>query len=384
MTIEIMKKARRLMADQNIDVMLVNSPENFIYTSGIYDSTIHMLMESRILDQFTVLPKESEPVLLINSGALETAEEMSWISDITTTPNTGWLVRKKPHKDFADSVAEGIAKILEEKRLTGGRIGIEKGYMPSDMYECLKSKFPGAQFCDIQSILQDLRAIKTDNEIARIKQAIKSTEKGYEAAMASITEGITDFDIAKAFKVAVAHEGDDVSHLICGVGANGGVLFTHPCGFKVKKGDIIRFDLGTVHMGYRSDLSRSAVLGEPSERLIKLHKALLEAQRKGIKEIKPGTKLCEIHKIIKEAVRDAGYTEYTRGMFGHSVGLECEEQPMITATTHAVFEPNMVFSVEVSWYEPAWGGMNIEDMIVVTKDGCEELSTMPRDIRVIK
>jgi len=377
-------KAKVSMQAQDIEVMLIYSPNNFIYASGIYDTTVQMLMEDKLISQFVILPRESEPVLLINSGALENAEEMSWIRDIRTTPNTSWLVRKRPHKDFADSVAEGIAKILEGKRLTSGRIGIEKGYMPSDMYECLRSKFPRAQFCDIQSILQDLRAIKTDNEIAKIKQAIKSTERGYEAAMASITEGITDFDIAKAFRVAVAHEGDDISHLICGVGAKGGVLFTHPCGFKVKEGDIIRFDLGTVHMGYRSDLSRSAVLGEPSERLIKLHKALLEAQRKGIKEIKPGTKLCEIHKIIKKTVRDAGYTEYTRGMFGHSVGLECEEQPMITASTHAIFEPNMVFSVEVSWYEPGWGGMNIEDMIVVTKDGCEELSTMPRDIRVIK
>ena len=377
-------KVKALMEAQDIEVMLVNSPENFIYTSGIYDSTIHMLMKSRMLDQFTVVPKESEPVLLINSGALENAEEMSWIKDIRTTPNTSWLVRDRAHKDFAASASEGIARILQEKKLTSGRIGIEKGYISFDTYEFFRSKFPRAQFCDIQSILQDLRAIKTDNEIAKIKQAIKSTERGYEAAMASIAEGITDFDIAKAFRVAVAHEGDDVAHLMCGVGAKGGVLFTHPCGSKVKEGDIIRFDLGTVHMGYRSDLSRTAVLGEPSERLLKLHRALLEAQQKGIKEIKPGTKLCKIHEIIKKAVRDAGYTEYTRGMFGHSVGLETEEQPMITASTDAVFEPNMVFTVEVSWYEPAWGGMNIEDMIVVTKDGCEELSTMPRDIRAIK
>lgn len=110
----------------------------------------------------------------------------------------------------------------------------------------------------------------------------------------------------------------------------------------------------------------------------------IEAQQKGSRAIKPGVKLSEIHKTIEEVVRSAGYSGYTRSMFGHSIGLECEEQPFISASCDAVFEPNMVFCVEVSWYQPGWVGMNAEDMVLVTEDGCEELSTMPKELYVVK
>jgi len=383
MTIDI-QKARSLMAQKNIDVMLVNSAGNFVYTSGIHDNTMLMLMQSQLLVQFTVIPRESEPVLLINSALIENAEEVSWIKDIRTTPTGAWLVREKKHKDFADNVIEGVRKVLEERKLTSGRVGIEKGYVTLSLYERLREELPDAQFCDIKGIMQNLRAIKTDEEIRKMKKSVEIDEKGYEAAFACISEGISDFDIIREFKEVVAREGGDISHLNYGVGPKGGVMFSQAYGRKAKRGDIIRLDLGTSYMGYRSDLCRIAVLGKPSERLEKLYGALLEAEQRGIKAIKPGVKLRDVYGIIIETVRDAGYAGYTRGMVGHGIGLECEEQPMITATADAVFEPNMVFCVEVPWYEPGWGGVSVEDTIVVTKDGYEELSTMSRELRIIE
>jgi len=380
----VIDKAKTLMEAQDIEVMLIHSPENFIYTSGIYNATMRMNMEEGLLSQFVILPRESEPTLLIDSGVLETAEESSWIRDIRTTATGTWLVRERKHENFAESMVEGVKRVLEERSLARGKLGVERKYMTVDTYTRLKDSLPGAQFYDITGILQNLRAVKTEEEISKIRRAIQIAETGYGAAMASISEGVSDFEILNAFKVTVAREGADVAQLICGIGPDGGRLFSHPIGNRARKGDIVRFDLVTIYMGYRSDLSRTAVLGKPPERLAKLHNTLLEAQQKGIRAIKPGIKLSEIHKTIEEVVRSAGYSGYTRSMFGHSVGLECEEEPFISASCDAVFEPNMVFCVEVSWYQPGWVGMNAEDMVLVTEDGCEELSTMPKELHVVK
>lgn len=383
MTIEI-EKARALMEESSIDVMLISSYQNFVYTSGIYEPTMKILMESALLEQFTILPRESDPVLIINSALLENAEEVSWIKDVRTTPTGVWVVREKRHEDFAPNAVEGVVKALKERNLIRGKIGIEKAFMSIDTYERLKSEVNEASFVDITDLLQNLRAIKTSEEIKRLRKSIEITEKGYEAAMSLISEGVSDFDIIRDFKITVAREGGNISHMNYGVGPKGGMTFSQPYGHKVQKGDIIRMDLGAEYFGYRSDLCRIAVLGEPSDQLNKLYGTLLEAQRKGIKAIKPGVKLREIYNIFRETVREAGFKGYTRGMFGHSIGLECEEQPMITAASDVVFKPNMVFCIEIPWYEPGWGGVSVEDMLLVTDRGNEELSTMPRDLCVIK
>ena len=376
------QQARRLMVD--VDVMLVSSAPNFVYATGIYDPTILMLLAEGRFETFAIIPKESEAVLLINNGIIENAKEMSWIKDIRTTPTGVWIYRLKKHEDFADSTARGIVKILEERGLTRGRIGIEKWSMSVDMYEQLKGNLPEAQFCDIEGIFSNLRYHKADEEVTRLRKAAEITERGIEAAMASVKEGVTDFDIVKEFNSSVAREGSDVLFANCHIGPPGGKGLSSPCGHKIEKGDIICLDVGARYKSYAADLCRTAVVGEASDKLAKLYAALLNAQRKGIEAIRPGVKLSNIYEIVGEAVRAGGYPDYSRSMFGHSIGLECEEPPFISATADEIFEPNMVYCIEVPWYEPNWGSVSVEDTILITKDGYSEVSTIPRGLRIIK
>ena len=302
------------------------------------------------------------------------------IKDIRTTPTGAWVVRPKKHKDFASNPLEGVIKILEEKDLTHSVIGVEKKRMPITIYEQLKKKLPNAQFYDAEEILWRLREIKSDEEISKLEKAVKITERGIEAMLNHVREGVSDIDILRQFKLTVIEEGGDVSHVNFGIGGRGGWVFASPHDHKVERGDIIRMDVGAMYMGWRADLCRIKVFGKPSEKLTKLYKALLQAQRNGIELIKPGVKLSEVYRTITENVRKAGYADYLRGMVGHSIGLETEEEPFITSATDRVFEPNMVFCIEVPWYEPGWGGVSVEDTIVVTKDSYKELSTIDRDL----
>lgn len=375
------ERARQLMED--VDVMLISSAPNFVYASNIYNITILMLMAEGRFKNFVIVPKGSEPALLVNNGMLENAEKMSWIKDIRTTPTGAWVYRSKKHEDFADSPVEGIVKILGERGLTHGKIGLEKWSVSVDLYEELQGKLPQAKFCDIESILSNLRYHKTDEEIQRLRKAAEITERGIEAAMAVVREGASDYDIVKEFKSSIAREGADLFFATCRFGAPGGMGLSSPFGYKIAKGDIVSLDVGARYEAYGADLCRTAVLREPSGKLAKLYAALLKAQRSAIEAIRPGVKLGDIHKIIKETVRASGYPGYNRYFFGHSIGLECEEPPLITEDADTLFEPNMVYCIEVPWYEPNWGSVSVEDTILVTKDGYEEISTIPRHLRII-
>lgn len=376
-----LEKARHLMGD--VDVMIIQSAPNFVYTSGIYDETILMLMTEGRFGNFAIIPKDSKPVLLINNAVLENALETSWITDIRTTPTGAWVYRPKQPGNFADNPVDGIIKVLEEKKITRGRIGIERWSLAVDKYEPLKSRLPEAEFCDIEGVLINLRYHKTEEEVNRLVKAAEITEKGIEAAMTIIKEGVSDFDIVREFKSSITSAGASVFFTNCHIGRPGGNTISSPVGHKVKKGDIIALDAGARYQAYGADLCKAAVVEEPSKRLETLYTALLNAQQNAIEAVKPGVRLSEIHSIIKETMSAAGYPDYNRYMFGHSIGLECEEPPLITATEETAFEPNMVYCIEVPWYEPNWGSVGVEDSFIVTKDGHRDISTRPGDLRII-
>lgn len=379
------KKARNKMEEKDIDVLLASSAENFYYTSGVYDPTIFVLLKSGLVDMYTIIPREEakEPTLVVNNAAAENAINMSWIRDIRTSATGIYLERPQKIEVFTEDAVDGIARILDEKGIVDGNIGIEERAITLYNYTRLKRKLPRAKFEDASGIFKDLRSVKSEDEIRKIKRATKITEKGYETVMESIEEGVTELQLVKKFKQVVIGEGGDVAHINMGAGPRGGNVFSSPSDYRMKRGDVIRFDAGAMYVGYRSDLCRDAVIGKPSERLEKLYKALLRGQRKVVNALKPGIKLSDVFRIgVREVRKD--YPQYMRHMIGHGVGLETEEDPFITPTNNRLLEPKMVFSIEVPFYGVGWAGINIEDVVVVTEDGYEEVSTIERELRIIE
>lgn len=380
MFMQKLDKAHELMESSGVDAMVITSPINFCYVSGMYESTVWMLMNDALLNNCVVVPKGGEPILIISTALVERVKRDSSISDAKTLPTGAWIVRSKSNPHIGDTWAQGVAEVLKENGLESGRIGVEMKYMRMAEFKLLGSLLKDATFCDIGNILSRLRSIKTPEEILKLRKASAITEAAIKESFDFLREGIEDFEVLKRLKMVVNDLGGGISHANWGIGPRSGEMFSSAFGHKATLGDVVRFDIGVQYQGYRSDISRTGVIGEPSDRVRNIYESLLKGQRAAIERIKPGEKLSSVYWEAIDAVRRAGYQEYVRHMIGHSVGFNCEEEPFICAESAHVFEPNMVFSVELSWYEPGLGGIVVEDMILVTEDGYEEISSMDHSL----
>ncbi len=376
-------KAQYLIKSKGLDAMLITSLFNFCYATGIYDSTLRILSESGIFEDYgVIIPAEGAPAVLVNDALLENLQENKKLKDLRTIPNTSWVVRKKKIEHFASSWLEGLAKICQEKGVAAGKIGIETNEVSIKKWNELCEYLPDADLSsDVAEIMWRLRSVKTPSEIEKISEATKVTEKAISALFESVQEGLRDWDVFKELRRAANEAGMEIRHAAWGVGPGSGKMFSTGSGRKITKGDVIRLDIGVENQGYVSDIARAGVVGPASSNIKQLYDKLISAEREAISQIKPGKKLSEIWEAVHEVMRNSGYKEYTRGMVGHCLGLETEELPFITKNaTDWEFEKGMVFCVEVPWYEPGLGGFNIEDTVLVTEEGCEELSQMERKL----
>jgi len=374
-------KAQKLMKLNHIDAMLISSIFNFFYATDFYDQTIRLLSESHLMENGVIIPVDGEPSLLINDCLLEKFQDNKKIKDIRTYQTRGGIVRSSPHVNFAMSWIKGIIKIIKEKGLESAKIGIEKKYLSVSTLNELKKQLPKANFeSDVEDILWSLRCIKNPTEIKKMKRAIKVTEKAIEKTFSSVKISNRDTDLLKIIKNVISEEELNISHANWGVGPKSGEMFSSANGRKISKGDIVKLDIGVENKGYRSDLARIAVIGSASTKLKNLYNVLLKAQREGIQKIRPGVEFSDVYETIINIVRKNGFPNFNRGMVGHCIGLECEEFPFISSNSKWLFEKGMVLCIEVPWYEPGFGGVMVEDTILVTDEGIKELSQMDRHL----
>jgi Xaa-Pro aminopeptidase len=151
----------------------------------------------------------------------------------------------------------------------------------------------------------------------------------------------------------------------------------------LKPGDAIRFDVGCRYKHYRSDISRIAVLGEPSEKLRHYHNALFMGVQRAYELLKPGLKIAELFDQVVGTVRKEGIPHYNRSHVGHGIGIEGYDPPNIAASNTGVFEENMVVCIETPYYELGFAGLQVEDMILITGGGAESLMSKDGRLRVL-
>ena len=148
-------------------------------------------------------------------------------------------------------------------------------------------------------------------------------------------------------------------------------------------GDLIRFDLGCVYQGYRSDISRTAVLGRPSDKQLRYYNAARDGEIAAIAAMKPGVPVSQIFETAMRVTREHGMPHYERHHVGHGIGLEPYDPPTINAATHTALEPGMVFCVETPYYEHGWGGVQVEDAVEITAGGVRRLTQSSQELAIL-
>ncbi|MFO7666819.1 MAG: aminopeptidase P family protein [Desulfobacterales bacterium] len=242
----------------------------------------------------------------------------------------------------------------------------------------IKSRELKVKLVETQNVVENLRAIKNDKEIQLIKKALLIAESVFSGLKGDIRVGMTEKEAAWKIEKGIRESGaESVSFpTIVASGPNSALPHAIPSDRKFKEGEPILFDLGAKVDGYCSDISRTIVIGKPDELFKKIYNIVLDAQSMAIKAIKPGADSRDIDKIARSHIEKSGFKEKFGHSLGHGTGLSIHEQPRLSPLKNSILESHMVFTIEPGIYIPDWGGIRLENMVVVRKNKAEVLNRL--------
>ena len=264
-------------------------------------------------------------------------------------------------------------------------LAVESSYMTLREYNRLQKVFPEFEVLrsnHFDSGLLNMRRIKSADEICRMKEAQKITDEAFRKICEFISAGVSEKGISARLEYEMKLLGADgfAFDTIVVSGKNSSMPHGTPSSKKVEAGDFITMDFGAMLDGYMSDMTRTVAVGKAGEEERHVYKTVLEAQREAFKKIRPGAVCMDVDKAARTFIADAGYGGYFGHGLGHSLGVEIHESPAFNMSDLTDLEPGMVLSVEPGIYLPGKFGVRIEDVIVVTEDGFENLTKSPKEL----
>ena len=370
-----------LLKESHLDAIMACSSENTFYLTNLpsypYSTcpVISLLQRaSDIPPLITLVYSDSTISLILPDYLIEEAERLSPVDEILAYESGLYLEGLELDREkLSQNVIEAMKTALKSRRMLNGTIGLEKT-ISLYAFRHLQNKFPHVNFVESEQIFNELRVVKTPDEIELIVKAVNIAEKAFETAFDIIDVGVTELEVANKIKRTIMSHGATWEQIVVSAGANAANLPHLPSNYQIKRGDVTKLDIGVIYEGYCTDIARSVAVGDLDSKIQKIYTAIKTAHEKAVSSIKSSEKLSRIFNIAQETVRNFGFTAYKRKHVGHSVGINIEEPPFITPDSNNRFMPNMVFCVEVPYYISHVAGLNVEDMILITDTGHENLS----------
>jgi len=272
------------------------------------------------------------------------------------------------------SLSETLADLANKLKVR--RLGFECNDITHGQYARLMRSLPETELVPVSDMVERLRLIKDAGEIHLIRKSVSILEKSFTHFKAILRPGLAERDLAAELEHFIKAAGGDKSSfdIIVASGSNSALPHARPGKRRIKPNDMVLLDLGVSYEGYNSDLTRMFFLGKINPRTKKIYDTVREANRRSIKAIRPGVEISKIDEIARGFIRKKGFGDCFGHALGHGIGLEVHESPSISGRNHAVLKPGMIFTIEPAVYLPGWGGIRIEDMILVTRKGCEVLT----------
>lgn len=399
---DVRRNIQRELDKAGLSAYLAITPANFFYTSGFHSSFLDLSWRMTGTDMVLVPADPAlEPVIIVSDFVAGAAERATDIRDIRTY--SMWIeardldvVAALPNEDRPElrpsrpeqyrhaELASLVADVLEEWDCAGGRIGTDLDFMQVETRTHLEAACSRAEFVDVADMIYGLRAIKHPEEIHRLRNAAIVFESMLDRSFGAIKEGYSLEDMRIECELGAL----DAFKRSPDIGVYQGSWAFNAIGIgdtnRVKTGDVIKIDAGVRLSGYFSDCARVAVFGEPSKDALKIYNALYRGYQAAADMLKPGNTLGDVFTVALETVRGCGLPNYSRGHFGHSIGIDdlVEERPFI-GPNDTVLKPGMVFCLELPYYPPSVGEFNIEDLWLITETGAECLNTASRELRLI-
>ena len=338
--------------DKELDGVLISAPENRRYLSGFSGSAGYLFIT------------KANAILVTDSRYTEQATNQSPYFDVRQARGGwGWLIDELK--------SSGVKKV-----------GFESQDMTVSSYNNLIDAIKGdsvlgdVSMVPAPGLAENQRIIKDEEELKMLQLAIDAADKSMDLVCPAITPGMTEKEVAWRMEMAMRDFGADAISFdtIVAAGPNGAMAHHQPTDYVIKQGDPIVIDMGAKVGGYCSDLSRSIVVGEPDETFNKVYDTVLGAQLTAINTVKVGMTGEETDNLSRNVIADAGYGDNFGHSLGHGVGLEIHENPRVGPRSPDVLELDTVFTVEPGIYLSGWGGIRIEDIVILRADGAVPLS----------
>lgn len=283
-------------------------------------------------------------------------------------------------RDARKPMAVAAADVVKKARPK--QLGFEADHLTVAQHESLAEKIEGPEIVSTRGLTERLREVKDKWELTQIRQAIYQAERGIGVVRSSLARNQTERDIRYILEAAMRSFGAAGPGFepIVGVGPTAALPHAHAGALKVSESPILLIDWGAeTQSGYRSDLTRVFVTGKPTKQMQTVYNTVLKAQQKAIAAIKPGAACRKVDAIARKVIDDAGFGRYFGHGLGHGFGLDIHESVRMSPLSEQNFEPGMVITVEPGIYLPGKFGVRIEDDILVTQDGHEVLTSVPRE-----
>ncbi len=248
--------------------------------------------------------------------------------------------------------------------------------------KCKAENLEKVKFKPLGKQVSDFRGIKTEEEIDCIKKAEAIGDKAFERILTKLKVGMAEKEVAAWLEFFMKEEGADGLSFdtIAASGIHSAMPHAVPTEKKLQEGDFLTMDFGCKYKGYCSDMTRTVVIGKASKEQKKVYETVLKAQKTALKGIHPGITGKEADSLARNVIEEAGYGKYFGHSLGHSVGLEIHEGPNFSPKEERVLEPGMVITVEPGIYIKDFGGVRIEDVVVITENGCENITHSPKEL----
>ncbi len=231
-------------------------------------------------------------------------------------------------------------------------------------------------------LVEELRVVKDKEEIAEICLAARYAEKGFAVLRATLRPERTEKEVADELENQMRLFGAKGCSFpsIVAVGARAALPHARPTSQRIGEADFVLVDWGATAQQYKSDLTRVLVTGKISPKLERMYQVVLNAQKRAIAAVRPGLKGRDVDAVARGIIAKAGFGRYFGHGLGHGLGLDIHEAPRLAAASEQILKPGMVVTVEPGVYLPGWGGVRIEDDVLVTKTGCEVLTDVPKEL----
>lgn len=359
-----LKHVSEKLVERGLDGALVFSSPNLHYLSGF-----HTFPGERLL--LGVVPVNEQPFFFAPQLYGSHIKEATWFEEIIL-----WSDQVNPYEKFQ--------QVMSDKGLDQGRFAVDDTMWASQLLE-IQATLPGLDFVPFGGLVNNIRLLKTSDEIAKLEKAGSIVDQVFEIVLKSVKTGMTEMEIAAMMEFEMKKLGAarPAFPTIVGSGPNSAIPHHNTSERKVQLGEFLLLDFGAVYQGYCSDTTRTICLGQPTSKMQEIYHIVEAAQEIGVQAVKPGIKASEVDIAVRNYISGHGYGDYFTHRTGHGIGLEGHEEPYITLNSDTVLKPGMAFSIEPGIYIEGDFGVRIEDIVVVTEHGCKRMNNSSRSIQKI-